>query len=255
MSVSAAEQPGSERVCRSRREGLRVPKSRSYHLELLVEQARHTLLNSPGVWGLERPEDRPWMLPEGWTAQGQGADSHFCLPQVAQRKGVKGLSSLDPEVLSVFVPPFVMKEDSQPAAVNCMTLAKNRKRSFRKKRERPRVELGKGVPGGPRGPDPEDVNIPNGVDLLALPQLCFPGMHGLAFSSTSQCLLMSGLLFWLHFLPGCRELGSEDLTEGPVWRLRQEIDGVSWSSGLKPAEAGTPLPRWAWDLVSAPGVA
>ena len=156
-------------------------------------------------------------------------------------------------MLSVFVPPFVMKEDSQPATANYMMLGKNRKRSFRKKRERPRVELGKGVPGGPRGPDPEDVNIPNGVDLLALPQLCFPGTHVPAFSSTSQFLLMSGLLFWLHFLPSCRELGSEGSTEGPVWRLRQEVDGVSWSSGLKPAEAGTPLPHWAWDPVSTPG--
>ncbi|XP_069456974.1 DENN domain-containing protein 3 isoform X2 [Ovis canadensis] len=108
--------------------------------------------------------------------------------QVAQRKGVKDLSSLDPEVLSVFVPPFVMKEDSQPAAVNCMTLAKNRKRSFRKKRERPRVELGKGVPGGPRGPDPEDVNIPNGVDLLALPQLCFPGGLCVASEPREDCV-------------------------------------------------------------------
>ena len=130
---------------------------------------------------------------------------HFLLPKVAQRKGVKGLSSLDPAVLSVFVPPFIMKEDSHLAGVNCMTLGKNRKRSFRKKRERPRVELGKGVPGGPRGPDPEDVSIPNGVDLLALPQLCFPGAHGPAFSSMGQFPLMSGLLFWLRFLPGLRE--------------------------------------------------
>nr|XP_005910460.1 PREDICTED: DENN domain-containing protein 3 [Bos mutus] len=108
--------------------------------------------------------------------------------QVAQRKGVKGPSFLDPEVLSVFVPPFVMKEDSQPAASNCTTPGKNRKRSFRKKRERPRVELGKGVPGGPRGPDPEDVNIPNGVDLLALPQLCFPGGLCVASEPREDCV-------------------------------------------------------------------
>ncbi|XP_070333025.1 DENN domain-containing protein 3 isoform X4 [Odocoileus virginianus] len=108
--------------------------------------------------------------------------------QVAQRKGVKGPSSLDPAVLSVFVPPFVMKEDSQLAGMNCMTLGKNRKRSFRKKRERPRVELGKGVPGGPRGPDPEDVSIPNGVDLLALPQLCFPGGLCVASEPREDCI-------------------------------------------------------------------
>ncbi|XP_059971573.1 DENN domain-containing protein 3 isoform X1 [Mesoplodon densirostris] len=95
--------------------------------------------------------------------------------QVAQKKGVKSLSSLDPEVLSVFVPPFVSKEDSHPAGVSCVTPGKTRRRSFRKKRERPKAEPSKGHPGGPRGQDPEDVGIPNGVDLLALPQLCFPG--------------------------------------------------------------------------------
>ncbi|XP_061294447.1 DENN domain-containing protein 3 isoform X3 [Bos javanicus] len=119
---------------------------------------------------------------------GAPRDSLRCSEQVAQRKGVKGPSFLDPEVLSVFVPPFVMKEDSQPAASNCTTPGKNRKRSFRKKRERPRVELGKGVPGGPRGPDPEDVNIPNGVDLLALPQLCFPGGLCVASEPREDCV-------------------------------------------------------------------
>uniref|UniRef100_A0A4W2H5V9 DENN domain-containing protein 3 n=1 Tax=Bos indicus x Bos taurus TaxID=30522 RepID=A0A4W2H5V9_BOBOX len=119
---------------------------------------------------------------------GAPRDSLRCSEQVTQRKGVKGPSFLDPEVLSVFVPPFVMKEDSQPAASNCTTPGKNRKRSFRKKRERPRVELGKGVPGGPRGPDPEDVNIPNGVDLLALPQLCFPGGLCVASEPREDCV-------------------------------------------------------------------
>uniref|UniRef100_A0A673VP42 UDENN domain-containing protein n=1 Tax=Suricata suricatta TaxID=37032 RepID=A0A673VP42_SURSU len=93
--------------------------------------------------------------------------SYFCPLQVAQKKGVSSLSSLDPEVLSVFVPPFISKEDAQVAGANCGTLSKTRRRSFRKKREKPKTEPGKGPP--------EDVSIPNGVDLLALPQLCFPG--------------------------------------------------------------------------------
>ncbi|XP_049556389.1 DENN domain-containing protein 3 isoform X4 [Orcinus orca] len=108
--------------------------------------------------------------------------------QVAQKKGVKSLSSLDPEVLSVFVPPFVTKEDSQPAGVNCVTLGKTRRRSFRKKRERPKAEPSKGHPGGPRGQDPEDVGIPNGVDLLALPQLCFPGGVCVASEPKEDCV-------------------------------------------------------------------
>nr|XP_019580218.1 PREDICTED: DENN domain-containing protein 3 isoform X2 [Rhinolophus sinicus] len=95
--------------------------------------------------------------------------------QVAQKRGGMHLPSLDPEVLSVFVPPFVSKEDSQTAGANCVALNKTKRRSFRKKREKPRAEPGNGLPEGPRGPDSEDVCIPNGVDLLALPQLCFPG--------------------------------------------------------------------------------
>uniref|UniRef100_A0A8C5K9H5 DENN domain-containing protein 3 n=1 Tax=Jaculus jaculus TaxID=51337 RepID=A0A8C5K9H5_JACJA len=91
------------------------------------------------------------------------------------KRGVKRLSSLAPEVLSVFVPPFASREDSQAPSISGTALNKVRRRSFRKKREKPRMEAWKSPPGDPRGPDPEDVSIPGGVDLLALPQLCFPG--------------------------------------------------------------------------------
>lgn len=69
----------------------------------------------------------------------------------------------------MFVPPFVTKEDSQTAGAPCATLSKTRRRSFRKKRDKPKSEPWKGLP-------PEDITVPNGVDLLALPQLCFPGI-------------------------------------------------------------------------------
>ncbi|XP_069322920.1 DENN domain-containing protein 3 isoform X2 [Eulemur rufifrons] len=101
--------------------------------------------------------------------------SRDSLRSLEQKKGVSDLSSLDPEVLSVFVPPFVSTEDSQVAGASCTTLGKARKRSFRRKREKPKPEPGKGLSGDPRVPDSEDISIPDGVDLLALPQLCFPG--------------------------------------------------------------------------------
>ncbi|XP_078209160.1 DENN domain-containing protein 3 isoform X6 [Callithrix jacchus] len=106
---------------------------------------------------------------------GAPRDSLRGLEQVAQKKGVRNLSALDPEVLSIFVPPFISKEDSQMSSANCGTLGKTRRRSFRKKREKPRPEQWKGLSGPPRVSEPEDVNVPGGVDLLALPQLCFPG--------------------------------------------------------------------------------
>ncbi|XP_013011581.1 DENN domain-containing protein 3 isoform X1 [Cavia porcellus] len=106
---------------------------------------------------------------------GASRDSRRSLEQVVQRRGVRSLSSLDPEVLSVFVPPFITKEDSQGAGGNCATLGKGRRRSFRKKREKPKIEAWKGSPGDSKGPDSEDISVPGGVDLHALPQLCFPG--------------------------------------------------------------------------------
>ncbi|KFO26795.1 DENN domain-containing protein 3 [Fukomys damarensis] len=109
---------------------------------------------------------------------GAPRDSLRSLEQFSQKRGVRSLSSLDPEVLSVFVPPFISKEDSQWASGNYATLGKGRRRSFRKKREKPKTEPWKGPPVDSKRHDSEDISIPGGVDLLALPQLCFPGgMH------------------------------------------------------------------------------
>ncbi|XP_006152172.1 DENN domain-containing protein 3 isoform X2 [Tupaia chinensis] len=122
----------------------------------------------------------PSRLLELCALLGAPPDCLRCLEQVAQRKGGQQPPSLVPEVLSVFVPPFVSREDSQMAASHA-TLGKTRRRSFRKKREKPKSEQWEGPPGDPKVLDSEDVNVPGGVDLLALPQLCFPG--GMCVSS------------------------------------------------------------------------
>lgn len=116
----------------------------------------------------------PWGLLELCALLGPPRDSLRGPEQGAQKQGAKSPPSLAPEVLSVFVPPFVSKEDSAAAAAagaSSGTLGKAKRRSFRRKRDRPRAEPGR----GPRGTEPEDASIPDGVDLLALPQLCFPG--------------------------------------------------------------------------------
>uniref|UniRef100_A0A8C3W9U2 UDENN domain-containing protein n=1 Tax=Catagonus wagneri TaxID=51154 RepID=A0A8C3W9U2_9CETA len=130
----------------------------------------------------------PWGLLELCALLGPPRDSLRGPEQVAQKKGAKSLSPLDPEVLSVFVPPFVSKEDSAAAAVSSGTLGKAKWRSFRRKRDRPRAEAGKGLAGGARGTEPEDVGIPDGVDLLALPQLCFPGGMCVASEPKEDCV-------------------------------------------------------------------
>ncbi|XP_063672689.1 DENN domain-containing protein 3 isoform X10 [Pan troglodytes] len=120
---------------------------------------------------------------------GAPRDSLRSLEQVAYKKGVKHLSALlDPEVLSIFVPPFISKEDSQTAGANCGTLGKTRMRSLRKKREKPRPEQWKGLLGPPRASEPEDVAVPGGVDLLTLPQLCFPGGVCVATEPKEDCV-------------------------------------------------------------------
>ncbi|KAJ7419226.1 DENN domain containing 3 [Willisornis vidua] len=99
-----------------------------------------------------------------------------------QRKP-KNLPPLDPEVLSVFVPPFISRDDTQviPTGNN---FNKSKRRSFRKKKERPKIADVRSVNGEQKAPDTEDVTVPKDIDLIAVPQLCFPG--GLYVTSESK---------------------------------------------------------------------
>lgn len=101
--------------------------------------------------------------------------------QGTQRK-LRNLPPLDPEVLSVFVPPFISRDDVQ--VINAgNNFNKGKRRSFRKKKERPKIENVKSFNGEQKAPDPEDVVVPKDIDLIALPQLCFPGTCGLLVES------------------------------------------------------------------------
>uniref|UniRef100_A0A8C0EGI9 DENN domain-containing protein 3 n=1 Tax=Bubo bubo TaxID=30461 RepID=A0A8C0EGI9_BUBBB len=95
----------------------------------------------------------------------------------------KSLPPLDPEVLSVFVPPFISRDDIQ--VINAgHNLNKSKRRSFRKKKERPKIENVKSLNGEQKAPDTEDITVPKDIDLIGLPQLCFPG--GLYITSESK---------------------------------------------------------------------
>ncbi|XP_064410596.1 DENN domain-containing protein 3 isoform X2 [Latimeria chalumnae] len=99
--------------------------------------------------------------------------------QVLQKGGGKNLPSLEPEVLTVHVPPFFGKDDAHPSQSN---FSRNHgHRSFRKKKEKPAVSLNGGVNSDPKEPASEDVSVPKNIDLLGLPQLCFPGGLHVAF--------------------------------------------------------------------------
>ncbi|XP_063155781.1 DENN domain-containing protein 3 isoform X2 [Candoia aspera] len=95
--------------------------------------------------------------------------------QLAQKKDVKSIPPLEPEVLSVFVPPFISKQDSQALPLNSNAFNKTKRRSFRKKKEKFKIENAKALNGAPKAPVDEEISVPKDVDLNGLPQLCFPG--------------------------------------------------------------------------------
>ncbi|XP_044274885.1 DENN domain-containing protein 3 isoform X2 [Varanus komodoensis] len=94
--------------------------------------------------------------------------------QIAQKKDLKSIPSFDPEILSVFVPPFISKQEVQ-TSISSNAVNKTKRRSFRKKKEKPKVENARALNGAQKAPETEDVSVPKDVDLDGLPQLCFPG--------------------------------------------------------------------------------
>uniref|UniRef100_A0A673MSG5 DENN domain-containing protein 3-like n=1 Tax=Sinocyclocheilus rhinocerous TaxID=307959 RepID=A0A673MSG5_9TELE len=80
------------------------------------------------------------------------------------------LPLLDPEVLQVHAPPFVSKESlSEPAERN-FSQTQQQRFFIKKKNDRPGIKA-----GNPKEETTENVSVPKDLDLVALPQLCFPG--------------------------------------------------------------------------------
>ncbi|XP_033496322.2 DENN domain-containing protein 3-like [Epinephelus lanceolatus] len=79
---------------------------------------------------------------------------------------------LEPEVLHVLAPPFVTRPQSESETGR--SHGKRRRSFLRKKREQPPSAAATPSPAGGRG-GTEDVSVPKDIDLMALPQLCFPG--------------------------------------------------------------------------------
>ncbi|XP_053322135.1 DENN domain-containing protein 3 [Spea bombifrons] len=97
------------------------------------------------------------------------------IDKVAQ-KGIKSSQFLEPEILSVFVPPFVLKEEPQVTATsqnNFQRVAK--RRSFRKKKDKNKPENPSSGAADQKETPAEDISVPKDVDLNGLPGLCFPG--------------------------------------------------------------------------------
>ncbi|XP_013048818.3 DENN domain-containing protein 3 [Anser cygnoides] len=144
------------------------------------------------------------------------------LLQDTQRKPQNFLP-LDPEVLSVFVPPFISRDDIHMANTSANNLNRSKRRSFRKKKEKPKFENIKSVNGEQKAPDTEDITVPKDVDLIGLPQLCFPG--GLYVTSESK-------EDQIHFLVFTDVCGNR--TYGVVAQYYQPMQGGCISSNGQP---------------------
>uniref|UniRef100_A0A667WYG2 DENN domain containing 3 n=1 Tax=Myripristis murdjan TaxID=586833 RepID=A0A667WYG2_9TELE len=102
------------------------------------------------------------------------------LCQLQQPNKIKELPLLEPEVLQVHAPPFVSKETNSSQVIGPAFSRVQRRRSFIKKASAngepaSRVEATSTT---------EDISVPKDLDLIALPQLCFPG--GLQLSTEQR---------------------------------------------------------------------
>ncbi|XP_048364514.1 DENN domain-containing protein 3-like [Sphaerodactylus townsendi] len=95
--------------------------------------------------------------------------------QASQKNDVKNFPAFEPEVLSVFVPPFITRQEFQATTINPSTFNNRRRRSFRKKKDKSKIESARALNGALNVPETEDISVPKDVDLNGLPQLCFPG--------------------------------------------------------------------------------
>ncbi|KAM4724802.1 DENN domain-containing protein 3 isoform 2-T2 [Anableps anableps] len=109
------------------------------------------------------------------------------LREVAQHTKSNELPLLDPEVLQVHAPPFVSKEANSNHVIGPAFSRVQKRRSFIKKR---RDRAAEGLSNGDSSSRPEassateDISVPKDLDLIALPQLCFP--DGLQLASEQK---------------------------------------------------------------------
>ncbi|XP_017282325.1 DENN domain-containing protein 3 [Kryptolebias marmoratus] len=101
------------------------------------------------------------------------------------------LPLLEAEVLQVYAPPFVFKETNSSHVIGPAFSRVQRRRSFIKKKKRDRApqSLSNGEPNS-RDEAPsatEDISVPKDLDLIALPQLCFPSGLELATEHKEDC--------------------------------------------------------------------
>ncbi|XP_028435791.1 DENN domain-containing protein 3 isoform X2 [Perca flavescens] len=107
----------------------------------------------------------PPALLEACVVVGASSDKLREVYQAINNNGIPEQLPLEPEVLHVLAPPFVNRPHTESEAVR--SHGKKRRTFLRKKREQLAPSQ-----GGREGS--EDVSVTKDIDLMALPQLCFP---------------------------------------------------------------------------------
>ncbi|XP_031609877.1 DENN domain-containing protein 3-like [Oreochromis aureus] len=158
----------------------------------------------------------PPALLEACVVVGASSDKLKEICQTINNDGTVEHLLLEPEVLSVLAPPFVSRTQAESEMLR--SHGKLRRSFIRKKRELPPSVAPTPNQGGDEaGGRIEDISVPKNIDLMALPQLCFPG--GLQVTSEQK-------EEQFHFLVFTDILGNK--THGVVMQCyRPILEGMS----------------------------
>ncbi|XP_029370160.1 DENN domain-containing protein 3 [Echeneis naucrates] len=130
----------------------------------------------------------PSGLLEACVVVGAPTDKLRDVYQLHQQSKLNEYPLLEAEVLQVHAPPFVYKETSSSQVIGPAFSRVQRRRSFIKKKRRDRAaeSLSNEDSAGRAevSSATEDISVPKDLDLIALPQLCFPG--GLQLTSEQR---------------------------------------------------------------------
>ncbi|KAL4629851.1 DENN domain-containing protein 3 isoform X2 [Arapaima gigas] len=141
----------------------------------------------------------------------------------------RDLPLLDAEILQVHAPPFVTKENSWESQSRINRV--QRRRSFIKKKGMPTPAFDAATRS--QEGEMQNVSVPTDIDLVALPQLCFPGGLQISYESCEDRF---------HFLVFTDVLGNR--THGVViqyYRSVQVGDTVIYSNEQWPSSKGPRL--------------
>ncbi|KAI4888590.1 hypothetical protein NFI96_007708, partial [Prochilodus magdalenae] len=168
----------------------------------------------------------PSGLLEACVVLGPSSDSLKDLCQAQQQGKETKHWPLEAEVLQVHAPPFVSKETDVDGHGPAFSRVPKRRSFLKKKRERPAVSSSNGTKTttDSTASRADDLSVPKDIDLIALPQLCFPGGMVLATESQEDSY---------HFLVFTDVFGNQ--THGVVVQycksLQFSLDGETYQNG------------------------